>query len=190
MTKAQARKIYLAKRKALSQGERDMLNQHIYHNFFINPALSFVRTLHIFLSMERTLEPDTWGLIDRLRREMPFIRLVIPRIAENGELDHVYFEGLHQLKQSAFGIMEPVQGIPAEVTKIDFVLVPLLAVDRNGNRVGYGKGHYDRFLKECRADCTKAGISFFPPTEIFTDVEPHDVPLDLCFTPDGAIAFR
>ena len=190
MTKAEARQVYLQKRKALSDAERDILNLQIYNRFFASGYIDLVHTVHIFLSLERTREPDTWQIVDRIRREMPNIRLVIPRINPAGTLDHFYFEGLHQLTQNSLGILEPSQGIPASVSKIDFVLVPLTAFDENGNRVGYGKGFYDRFLKDCRPDCVKAGLSFFGPTEKFSDMEVHDVPLDLCFTPTEVYRFK
>ncbi|HMJ69829.1 MAG TPA: 5-formyltetrahydrofolate cyclo-ligase [Cyclobacteriaceae bacterium] len=190
MTKAEARTLFLNKRKALSDAQRDVLNLNIYHRFFASGYLDLIHNLHIFLSMERTREPDTWQLIDRIRREMPNIRMIIPRVNEGGSLDHIYFEGLHQLKQSSLGILEPSEGVPANVNKIDMVIVPLVAVDVEGNRVGYGKGYYDKFLKECRPDCKKAGISFFGPSPKLSDVEDHDVPLDACFTPDGVLFFN
>ena len=190
MTKSEARREFLKKRQALTDAQRDLLNLHIYNRIFASGYLDLVHTLHIFLSMERTREPDTWQLIDRIRREMPNIRLVVPRLNDQGLLDNLYFEGLHQLKQSDRGILEPYQGVPAVVSKIDMVLVPLVAVDVEGNRVGYGKGFYDRFLKDCRPDCKKVGISFFAPTEKFSDVEDHDVPLNACFTPDEVFFFN
>jgi len=189
MTKAEARTFHLEKRKALNDAERDILNFQIYNRIFASGYLDLVHTVHIFLSMERTREPDTWQLIDKIRRELPQIRLVVPRINESGTLENFYFEGLHQLKQNHFGILEPSQGIPASVNKIDFVFVPLAAFDVEGNRVGYGKGYYDRFLKECRKDCVKAGVSFFEAAETFSDVEEHDVPLDICFTPNNIYKF-
>jgi 5-formyltetrahydrofolate cyclo-ligase len=190
MTKSEARQVYLQKRQSLNDAERDILNFRIYNRIFASGLLEPAHTVHIYLSIQRTQEPDTWQLVDKIRREMPWIRLVIPRINAEGSLDNFYFEGLHQLKQSRFGIMEPTQGIPATVNKIDFVLVPLAAVDVEGNRVGYGKGYYDRFLKDCRPDCVKAGLSFFEPAEKFSDVEAHDVPLDTCFTPDEIYTFK
>ncbi len=188
MTKAEAREYYLEKRKALTDAQRDILNLQIYNRLFASGYLELKRTIHIFLSIERTREPDTWQIVNRIRREFPGIRLVIPRMNED-KLEHFYFEGLHQLKQNDFGILEPTQGIPASVNKLDLVFVPLAAFDTKGNRVGYGKGYYDRFLKECRPDCIKAGLSFFEAAEEFTDVESHDVPLDLCITPGRVYEF-
>ena len=69
------------------------------------------------------------------------------------------------------------------------VLVPLLACDRAGHRVGYGKGFYDRFLAACRPDCRKIGLSYFRPVEAIVDVYDGDVRLDRVITPDGVIQF-
>lgn len=189
MTKAEARVEFLERRKSLTEAERDVLNMDIYNRFFASGILELKKVVHIFLSMQRTGEPDTWQIIDRVRREMPQIRLVVPRINGDGNLEHIYFEGLHQLKQSNMGILEPYQGVPATVNKFDVVITPLVAFDVEGNRVGYGKGFYDRFLKDCRRDCKRVGISFFPPAEKFTDVEEHDVALNVCFTPNEVYEF-
>jgi 5-formyltetrahydrofolate cyclo-ligase len=78
-----------------------------------------------------------------------------------------------------------VDGLEVPVSKIDVVFVPLLAFDKNGNRVGYGKGFYDNFLAKCREDVIKIGLSFFEPEEIIDDVFKTDIRLDYCVTPFG-----
>jgi 5-formyltetrahydrofolate cyclo-ligase len=55
--------------------------------------------------------------------------------------------------------------------------------DRRGFRVGYGKGFYDKFLSECRADCLKIGLSYFEPIDEISDAQNFDVRLDCCITP-------
>ena len=80
-------------------------------------------------------------------------------------------------------------GIPEPIHKAiyqsnpDLILVPLLGFDKKGNRVGYGKGFYDRFLAKCRSDVLKVGVSFFEPTDRISDVSPFDIRLDYCITP-------
>ena len=69
----------------------------------------------------------------------------------------------------------------------DLVIVPLLAFDKKGYRVGYGKGFYDRFLQNSKT--LKIGLSFFAPTEEIIDVHLNDVRLDKCITPAGIIEF-
>jgi len=188
MNKVELRKIYLQKRIALSEDERAQLNLGIYHQFFAWPMLSIVRQLHLYLPLEEKAEPDTWQIIDRLRREYAHIRLIIPKVVNN-QLEHYYFEGMHQLEKSKWNIWEPKQGVPAAVEKIDAVLVPLLICDKTGHRVGYGKGFYDRFLAQCKSNCMKVGVSFFEPVETIHEVDSTDVNLNCCVTPMRLITF-
>lgn len=190
MTKQELRKIYLEKRQSLSEAEYGQLNFQLYQNFFSGFDLSFIKVLHIFLPITSKKEPDTWLIIDRIRREFPHLRISIPRVNdEKGELENFYFEGLHQLNTNAWGIQEPKQGIPTEPEKIDFVLVPLLVFDSRGYRVGYGKGYYDRFLSQCKPETKKVGISFFPPIENIP-TNSYDVQLTGCVTPEGVLEFE
>jgi 5-formyltetrahydrofolate cyclo-ligase len=67
--------------------------------------------------------------------------------------------------------------------------VPLLAFDKAGHRVGYGKGMYDRFLQQCRPDTHTIGLSLFEPVNMITDIDPRDVPLHTVVTPDTIYHF-
>lgn len=184
MTKVELRKIYLDKRKSISEAEYFQFNQLIHDQFFSVVDLSFVKVLHSFLPLITNKEPDTWPIIDRIRREFPRIRLSIPRInKKTGQLENFYFEGLHQLQENNWGILQPKQGVPTESNKIDVILVPLLAFDETGHRVGYGKGYYDKFLATCRIDCKKIGISFFDPVKEIEDTNENDFQLTACLTP-------
>jgi 5-formyltetrahydrofolate cyclo-ligase len=104
-------------------------------------------------------------------------------------MENIFFEGLHQLEKNGWGISEPKQGVPTPSEKIDLVIVPLLAFDKQGHRVGYGKGFYDRFLKECRPDCQKVGLSMFDPENQSIETNEHDVLLSLCITPTKEYKF-
>jgi 5-formyltetrahydrofolate cyclo-ligase len=188
MTKAEARKEFIQKRQALSEGEFQNLNLQLYNHFFAQVDLSFINCLHVFLPIEGKREPDTWQIIDRIRREFPHIRIIIPRVKDD-ELENTYFEGYHQLKKNKWGILEPEQGVPAPTEKIDMVLVPLLAFDKVGHRVGYGKGFYDKFLAECRIRCHRVGISLFQPIDMIEDVGEDDITLTHCLTPSGVLKF-
>ena len=68
---------------------------------------------------------------------------------------------------------------------LDFIIMHniLLAFDFEGNRVGYGKGFYDRYLYTLPANVMKIGISLFPPVEHIEDADEFDMPLDYCVTP-------
>lgn len=189
MKKSELRTLYLQKRQALPEGEYLQLCQRLCDLFFVSIDLSFVKTVHTFLPIREKREPDTWLIIDRIRREFPHIRLSLPKVNAKGELENIYFEGLHQLAKNKWGIEEPRHGVPTPSEKIDLVLVPLLCVDKKGNRVGYGKGFYDKFLATCRPDCKKVGLSFFDPVDDIDDVNEFDIALDALIAPTGFRTF-
>lgn len=91
---------------------------------------------------------------------------------------------------NSYGIPEPTQENEISPELIDMVIVPLLYFDKSGNRVGYGKGYYDRFLKKCRKDCLKIGFSYFSPAEPIEDINEFDVPLDYGICPDTIHEFH
>jgi 5-formyltetrahydrofolate cyclo-ligase len=106
---------------------------------------------------------------------------------QTSELEHYYYEEPGQLENNIWGIPEPVKGVPTPAEKIDAVLVPLLAFDRQGHRIGYGRGFYDRFLVECRPDCQKIGLSFFEMEDQIDGINEKDIPLDLVITPKSTV---
>jgi 5-formyltetrahydrofolate cyclo-ligase len=190
MTKQELRRLYTQKRVDMTEAEYLQLNHTLCELFFANVDLSFVHVLHTFLPLAQKHEPDTWLIIERIRREFPHIRLSIPKVnREKDELENFYFEGLHQLETNAWGIQEPKQGIPTPTEKINLVLVPLLAFDMQGNRVGYGKGYYDKFLTICHASCNTIGLSLFPPVETIDDINDQDIPVKCALTPNGYFRF-
>jgi 5-formyltetrahydrofolate cyclo-ligase len=89
------------------------------------------------------------------------------------------------LELNQWGILEPnpQSAIRYPLSEIDLVIVPLLGFDKQGNRVGYGKGFYDRFLARCRSNVIKVGVSFFDPIDGISDITPLDIRLDYCITP-------
>jgi 5-formyltetrahydrofolate cyclo-ligase len=190
MNKQELRSLYFDKRKKLTPAECAQFNLQLSNIFFTSFDLSFVKVIHIFLPIEKNNEPDTWLIIDRVRREFPGVRISIPKVGADGYLENFYFEGLHQLQTNAWGIQEPKQGVPTPADKIDMVIVPLLIFDKSGQRVGYGKGFYDRFLKDCREDCKKIGLSFFEEVDSITDSNEYDIRLNSCVTPSGLNFFK
>ena len=185
MTKEELRKIYLGKRAKLSESEYERLCRMITENFFNKANVASINTLHIYLAVAERKEADTWPILDRLKRESPHIRIAVPKMSGT-ELEHYYYEGLQQLDQNSFGIFEPTHGIPCDLDRIDTIVVPLLAADRAGHRLGYGRGFYDRFLSQCPGNCRKIGLSLFN-LEDKIPIDDWDIKLDLVITPFGAV---
>ncbi len=190
MTKAELRQVFLAQRQALSDAEVMTRSKALCERLFVSFDFAFQKIVHTFLPIERQREPDTWLAIDRWRREFPQVRIVLPKMQPDGALVHVEFEGLHQLKKNTWGIPEPVHGTELSPAKLDLVLVPLLVADRYGNRLGYGKGYYDRFLAEVNPTCKKVGYSLLHLYEEELPREAWDVQLTHVITPSEVLSIR
>ena len=188
MNKSALRKKYLDQRLALSDGAYTQYNQQVIDLFFASVSLSEVKHLHLFLPIAKFKEINTWEIIERIRRKYSYIKFVIPKVIGN-QLEHYIYEGKEQLAIDKWGIPEPKYGKIISPKQIDLVLVPLVVADQQGNRVGYGKGYYDRFLIDCKQDTQKIGLSLFPLADEHIDNEETDIRLDACVTPASFVQF-
>lgn len=190
MIKAELRKIYLARQRNLSHREHLEKSGRIAENFFKTFDLKNVQFLHCFLPIEKNREVDTWLIFQKIWRDFPQIRTVTSLVDfEKVVLESVAFSAGTKLVFNKWGILEPSGGQAVKPEEIDVVLTPLLAYDKRGFRVGYGKGYYDKFLSNCRADVLKIGLSYFPPIEEISDVREFDVKLDFAVTPEEVFSF-
>jgi len=185
MQKSDLRALFLEKRQIFSPAELNLHSQKIAEKFFESISLNTVRFLHCFVPLRRFREIDTLIILHRLWTNYPSIQTVVPRITlETGAMESVVVTPETELSPNRWGIDEPVGSAAVENDVIDLVLVPLLAFDMRGHRVGYGRGYYDRFLGTCRSDCLKVGLSLFPPIDLIENVSDHDIVLDSVITPD------
>lgn len=184
MTKAELRRIYLAKRQTLSEAERDALSLQIAQNVFTNFDLDRIDFLHCYISIGKFREIDTRPIFEWIWSEFPRVQALVPKVNyETGEIESLKYGSETELAQSQWQIHEPIHNEIVEADRVDIVIVPLVCFDRRGHRVGYGKGFYDRFLGRCRPDCLKVGLSFFGPVDEIADAHGGDVRLDFCVTP-------
>ena len=143
---------------------------------------------HVFQPISSQKEVDTAPLTALLQiREK---QVAVSRSDfDNRSMQHFLLTPDVKMELNPYGIPEPVDGNMIDANSIDVVFVPLLAYDSQGNRIGYGMGFYDRFLRNCREDAIKIGLSFFPPEESIGDVYESDVRLDHCITPEKIYSF-
>lgn len=180
MDKSQIRKQYKSLREGLSKTQIENRSISIANRCLELPIWN-KQIMHIFLSIENQKEVDTSFLRTLLQGKDK--EIVIPKIIDSVRLQHFLLTDHTLFKKNSLGIPEPVSGIEIKPSIIDVVFIPLLSFDSKGNRVGYGKGYYDRFLLNCKEECLKIGLSFFEEEQCVFDVEDTDIPLDFCVTP-------
>lgn len=143
---------------------------------------------HIFLSIEEHNEVNTEFILNILQAKDKEI-VISKSDFETRSMTHILLTDNTKIKKNEYNIPEPLNGLNVPVEMIDVVFVPLLAYDKQGNRVGYGKGFYDKFLSECKPNVVKIGLSFFEPEEIIEDTFEKDVTLDFCVNTSRIITF-
>lgn len=113
--------------------------------------------------------------------------LALPCVQDDGTMVYRAYKRGDMLEQRPFGLLEPNGEVP--LVNPTLVITPLLAFDRNGNRLGYGKGHYDRALAKLRESgrVFVCGLAFFGQEVEAVPAESHDVPLDWVMTERGSI---
>ena len=181
MKKQALRKIYKQKREDLSSQEIQILQENIYQQIF-NLDFSGVKTVHVFLTLEKFKEINTQPIISFFRETGK--RVVVSKCNfEDNSLSHFYFDEDTELERNKFGVPEPINAQQVDEVELDLIFVPLIISDENNYRVGYGKGFYDRFLLNCRKDALKIGLNFFEPIVKIEDVNEFDVALDTILFP-------
>ncbi len=177
MNKTDLRQQYKELRKNLTSKEREVFSSAILERVSTYFELSH-KKISLFLPIDRFLEINTWPFLKGISAEF-----YLPVVQENNQLSHIRYESMAQIKVNDWGIPEPIFGDVVDVEQLDFVFVPLLAVDQKGFRVGYGKGFYDQFLINCKPSCVFVGLSYFDPIPEISDLHEFDIPLHYCVTP-------
>lgn len=136
----------------------------------ISGVFQNAKNIFIYNSMED--EVQTFDFIHKWAKEKNFY---LPVVID----DDIVFRSCTssvQFKESNFGIMEPVGDNFTEYKKVDLIIIPGVAFDRKKNRMGRGRGYYDRFLKNIKAP--KMGICF--DFQLFDEIpaEPYDIQMD------------
>lgn len=179
MTKAQLRAKYKGLRDSLSAKAIEEQSIAIANNALKLDIWNH-ENYHIFLPIEGKKEVNTEFLLSVLNGKDKNVILPKSDFEQNTMTHHLLSDNT-RLKVNAWGIPEPQNGLTVDPKQIDVVFIPLLAYDKTGGRLGYGKGFYDRFLSDCKVEVLKIGLSFFEPEEKLP-ADSHDIPLTHCIT--------
>lgn len=177
-------------RRGLPAGDRRASARQLAVRALELPELSGARTVAAYVSVGS--EPGTRELLEGLRERG--VRVLLPVLMADNDLDWAVYEGPAELRRAGRGLDEPAGARlgPGAVLEADAVLLPGLAVDRNGRRLGRGGGSYDRVLARlARAGCAPSLIVLLYDHEVLERVpaEPHDRPVNVAVTPAGVSRF-
>jgi len=186
MSKQALREKYTALRKALNVAEKQNKSEAITNQLLRLPIWN-ATYYSLFLSMDLKNEIDTEFILALLQGHDK--EICVPKMTQAKDMEHILLTDNTLLKISPLGIPEPQNGLKVPTTQIEVVFIPLLAFDLKGNRIGYGKGIYDCFLKKCNPNTLKIGLSFFKAETHLIPTEPHDISLDYCVTPEQVYHF-
>ena len=190
MNKSRLRQLALARRKNVSAHVFGLLNESLQQEFM--DFITSFQLPHRIMSFQPIVERREVLMfyihetLESLGHELCF-----PRVENENDMVAYQMKSGDAMITSAWGIQEPDPQTCQKINMaaIDLIIIPLLAFDSHGNRVGYGKGFYDRFLQDCRPDTLKIGVCLDEPVQRIDDVESHDIPLDLCISPIGIHLF-
>lgn len=170
---------FLEERQKLSESEVQIKSQLIVDRLLDLSFFKDAEIVHSYVPITKNNEVDTTRLIEHCLESKK--RLVVPKMLADGELKHLEIGSFNDLHENNFGVPEPDHGDEISIECLDLIVVPMVAGDHFKNRIGYGKGYYDRFLDKSSAftigllfDCQLSGKEL--------PVEEFDIPLDTLIT--------
>ncbi|MHB8041787.1 5-formyltetrahydrofolate cyclo-ligase [Streptococcus oralis] len=176
--KAELRKKILQEMKDLSQEQKQAMDRVLTERFLQHPFYQEVKTIATYLSFPH--EFQTQELIKRMLKDGK--KVLIPKTYPKGRMEFVVYDP-KQLAKTSFGLLEPQGDLEVvEPSQIDLIHVPGLAFTREGYRIGYGGGYYDRYLEHF-AGHTMSTI--YPCQVQEFNSENHDIPVQEVLTYEG-----
>ena len=188
MKKSEIRSVIREKRNSLSQKEVDFFSLSCFRQLL--DKFSFKdKNIGLFFPIKKFNEPNTFLFFDELIVSGANTYAPKSDFTTNTMEFHL-IKSINDLQINQFGIPEPKFEKKLEAKKLDFIMIPLLAINKMGYRVGYGKGFYDRFLLKCKKNTLKIGINILSDFTQIEDINLNDIPLDYCVNPKKIICFN
>ena len=167
-----------------AQGEKDALSKGICDRFMALPEYTAAKTVLFYLDVRAEV---------RTRHSLPAAltsgkTIIVPWCNDAGELELFRLEDMSELAVGMYKILEPKPELRTLAEKhvrardLDLVMVPGVAFDRRGGRMGHGKGYYDKLLQHARPDAPLVALAF--ECQLFPEipVAPHDIFMDRIIT--------
>ena len=176
--KAELRKKILQEMKTLSQEQKQAMDRDLTDQFLKHPFYQEAKVIATYLSFPH--EFQTQELIEQALKDGK--KVLVPKTYPKGRMDFVVYDP-QQLVKTSFGLLEPQGDLEVvDASQIDLIHVPGLAFTREGYRIGYGGGYYDRYLEHF----TGHTLSTIYPCQIKDFIpENHDIPVQEVLIDEG-----
>ncbi|MCH2448722.1 MAG: 5-formyltetrahydrofolate cyclo-ligase [Gracilimonas sp.] len=182
--KQNLRDTVLKKRKEYTEKDWRSKSEKILGKLLNSDSYKKSNTIHTYVSMNDSREVWTDPLIKQILKDGK--QAVVPVVNfSDGTLLHSLIHSLDELESNHWGVREPETKRPIDISEFDLIIIPMAAGDRQCNRLGYGKGFYDRFLKQTTA--SKIGLTYLDFIFDEIPVEEFDVKLDTIITEEEVI---
>ncbi len=163
--KSEARKIVVQRRSEHTESELKLKTKRIIDRLSQTDDYVFAKTIHCYIA-SRPGEVDTRTLIDYMHSSGKVV--IIPKLNKlKKEFRRFQFMGWDHITKNNEGYYEPIYGMDEDLSDIDLIIVPALAVSLSGQRIGYGGGYYDKLLKQTFAPKVVLAFEF----QIFDYIE-------------------
>lgn len=181
MNKINIRKTMIEKRDALNSDLRNKFSEKIKNKILSNIFYKEAKSIFCFIGFGS--EVNTIGIIEEALKDRK--KVYVPRV-RNKEMKVIQIDSLDNLKPGVFGILEPEDGEEVKVD-CDLILMPGVAFTKEGKRLGYGGGYYDKYLAQYNSNTLKIAIAYsiqvidFIPTESYDKIVDHIVTEDFTY---------
>jgi 5-formyltetrahydrofolate cyclo-ligase len=177
--KEELRQQLLKKRESVPEPEFYGASADIIESLKEQKEYQNAGTIHCYVSMNERREVETRVLIKEMIAKGRDVVVPITNF-DSGTLTHIRLKSYSDLEKNKWGVMEPTEGEEVSIKEIDLVIVPMVGGDLDCNRIGYGEGFYDRFLKDVH--CPKVGLLFDDNIIEQLPTENFDIPLNKIIT--------
>lgn len=178
------RKEILTRRKNIDAAEKEEMDKKILNRFFESKYYKEAKNIFIYISYDS--EINTREIINKAFKDGK--KIYVPRTEfETRLMDAVEITSFDNLIKSSYGILEPsMEVLQVNPNKLDLIVVPGVAFDRNGGRMGYGAGFYDRYFKKINKDnikrIVKLALAYDFQVLEKVPMSVQDVPVDFIIT--------
>lgn len=181
MTKKEMRALAKARLEAISPAQYKAMGKAMLATLRQMPQYQNAKTIFCYVGAKN--EPDTLPILKQIVADQKV--LCVPKLVSSREMLCMAIPDFSSLMPAGYGLLEPLAGHPVPPQQVDLAIVPCLACDKTGHRLGHGGGYYDVFMAKYHGQ----SLILCPSAAVLDEVplEPHDLPCQLILTEEGII---